>query len=258
MASTAALMVNNLCVQFGGLKAVDEVSFALKEQTLAGLIGPNGAGKTTIFNALTGLCPVSGGEISFNNQRLTNQPAHTIARYGIARTFQNIRLFKNLTVLDNLRIAYHKNRRYSLLCGLFRSPAFQREEAQITGKAREALELAGLADKAHQLAGNLPYGEQRRVEIARALMLSPKLLLLDEPAAGMNPQETQDLLELIRELRDSLKITILLIEHDMKLVMNLCEKLFVLDHGHLIATGDPKSIQTDRRVVEAYLGGSLN
>ncbi|HOB41086.1 MAG: ABC transporter ATP-binding protein [Limnochordia bacterium] len=258
MASTAELMVNNLCVQFGGLKAVDEVSFALKEQTLAGLIGPNGAGKTTIFNALTGLCPVSGGEISFNNQRLTNQPAHTIARYGIARTFQNIRLFKNLTVLDNLRIAYHKNRRYSLLCGLFRSPAFQREEAQITGKAREALELAGLADKAHQLAGNLPYGEQRRVEIARALMLSPKLLLLDEPAAGMNPQETQDLLELIRELRDSLKITILLIEHDMKLVMNLCEKLFVLDHGHLIATGDPKSIQTDRRVVEAYLGGSLN
>ncbi|WP_461360550.1 ABC transporter ATP-binding protein [Candidatus Darwinibacter acetoxidans] len=258
MASTAELMVNNLCVQFGGLKAVDEVSFALKEQTLAGLIGPNGAGKTTIFNALTGLCPVSGGEISFNNQRLTNQPAHTIARYGIARTFQNIRLFKNLPVLDNLRIAYHKNRRYSLLCGLFRSPAFQREEAQITGKAREALELAGLADKAHQLAGNLPYGEQRRVEIARALMLSPKLLLLDEPAAGMNPQETQDLLELIRELRDSLKITILLIEHDMKLVMNLCEKLFVLDHGHLIATGDPKSIQTDRRVVEAYLGGSLN
>lgn len=258
MASTAELMVNNLCVQFGGLKAVDEVSFALKEQTLAGLIGPNGAGKTTIFNALTGLCPVSGGEISFNNQRLTNQPAHTIARYGIARTFQNIRLFKNLTVLDNLRIAYHKNRRYSLLCGLFRSTAFQREEAQITGKAREALELAGLADKAHQLAGNLPYGEQRRVEIARALMLSPKLLLLDEPAAGMNPQETQDLLELIRELRDSLKITILLIEHDMKLVMNLCEKLFVLDHGHLIATGDPKSIQTDRRVVEAYLGGSLN
>ena len=258
MASTAELMVNNLCVQFGGLKAVDEVSFALKEQTLAGLIGPNGAGKTTIFNALTGLCPVSGGEISFNNQRLTNQPAHTIARYGIARTFQNIRLFRNLTVLDNLRIAYHKNRRYSLLCGLFRSPAFQREEAQITGKAREALELAGLADKAHQLAGNLPYGEQRRVEIARALMLSPKLLLLDEPAAGMNPQETQDLLELIRELRDSLKITILLIEHDMKLVMNLCEKLFVLDHGHLIATGDPKSIQTDRRVVEAYLGGSLN
>ncbi len=258
MASTAELMVNNLCVQFGGLKAVDEVSFALKEQTLAGLIGPNGAGKTTIFNALTGLCPVSGGEISFNNQRLTNQPAHTIARYGIARTFQNIRLFKNLTVLDNLRIAYHKNRRYSLLCGLFRSPAFQREEAQITGKAREALELAGLADKAHQLAGNLPYGEQRRVEIARALMLSPKLLLLDEPAAGMNPQETQDLLELIRELRDSLKITILLIEHDMKLVMNLCEKLFVLDHGHLIATGDPKSIQIDRRVVEAYLGGSLN
>ncbi len=223
-----------------------------------GIIGLPNSGKTTIFNALTGLCPVSGGEISFNNQRLTNQPAHTIARYGIARTFQNIRLFKNLTVLDNLRIAYHKNRRYSLLCGLFRSPAFQREEAQITGKAREALELAGLADKAHQLAGNLPYGEQRRVEIARALMLSPKLLLLDEPAAGMNPQETQDLLELIRELRDSLKITILLIEHDMKLVMNLCEKLFVLDHGHLIATGDPKSIQTDRRVVEAYLGGSLN
>jgi len=254
--TTAELMVSNLSVQFGGLKAVNEVSFSLQPQTLAGLIGPNGAGKTTIFNALTGLCPVSGGEISFGDQRLTNQPPHTIARCGVARTFQNIRLFKNLTVLDNLRIAYHKNRQYSLLCSLFRSPRYWREEEQITARAKEALELVGLATKAEHLAGSLPYGEQRRVEIARALMLSPKLLLLDEPAAGMNPQETLTLLELIRRLRNELKITILLIEHDMKLVMNLCERLFVLDYGHLIATGDPKAIQSNRRVVEAYLGGT--
>ncbi len=257
MSTTAELMVNNLSVQFGGLKAVDQVSFALQPQSLAGLIGPNGAGKTTVFNALTGLCPVTGGEIRFNSERLTNEPPHAIARCGIARTFQNIRLFKNLTVLDNLRIAYHKNRQYSLLCGLFRSPRFRREEAQITAKAKDVLALVDLADKADHLAGSLPYGEQRRVEIARALMLDPKLLLLDEPAAGMNPQETTALLELIRRLRDELQITILLIEHDMKLVMNLCEKLFVLDYGHLIATGDPKSIQSNRRVVEAYLGGNL-
>ena len=257
MSTTAELMVNNLSVQFGGLKAVDQVSFALQPQSLAGLIGPNGAGKTTVFNALTGLCPLTGGEISLNSERLTNEPPHAIARCGIARTFQNIRLFKNLTVLDNLRIAYHKNRQYSLLCGLFRSPRFRREEAQITAKAKDVLALVDLADKADHLAGSLPYGEQRRVEIARALMLDPKLLLLDEPAAGMNPQETTALLELIRRLRDELQITILLIEHDMKLVMNLCEKLFVLDYGHLIATGDPKSIQSNRRVVEAYLGGNL-
>ncbi|MGI6149292.1 MAG: ABC transporter ATP-binding protein [Firmicutes bacterium] len=256
MATTAELMVDNLCVQFGGLKAVDQVCFSLKPQTLAGLIGPNGAGKTTVFNALTGLCPVSSGQISFCEKQLTNEPPHTIARHGIARTFQNIRLFNNLTVLDNLRIAYHQNRQYSLLCGIFRSPRFKREEAQITAKAREALDLVGLADKSEHIAGSLPYGEQRRVEIARALMLSPKLLLLDEPAAGMNPQETQTLLELIRKLRDELKITVLLIEHDMKLVMNLCEELFVLDYGHLIAKGDPKSIQSNERVVEAYLGGS--
>ncbi|HPT84239.1 MAG TPA: ABC transporter ATP-binding protein [Limnochordia bacterium] len=256
MPTTAELLVNDLSVHFGGLKAVNQVSFSLKAQALAGLIGPNGAGKTTIFNALTGLCPVSGGEISFNNRRLTNQPPHTIARWGVARTFQNIRLFKNLTVLDNLRIAYHKNRQYSLVCTLLRLPPFSREEARITAQAREVLDLVGLADKANHLAGSLPYGEQRRVEIARALMLSPKLLLLDEPAAGMNPQETLELLELIRRLRDELEITILLIEHDMKLVMNLCEQLFVLDYGHLIASGDPKSIQRNRRVVEAYLGGN--
>ncbi|HHT74201.1 MAG TPA: ABC transporter ATP-binding protein [Firmicutes bacterium] len=257
MATTPELMVNNLCVQFGGLKAVDQVCFSLKPQTLAGLIGPNGAGKTTVFNALTGLCPVTSGQISFNEKQLTNEAPHNIARYGIARTFQNIRLFRNLTVLDNLRIAYHQNRQYSLLCSVFRSARFKREEAQITAKAKEALALVDLADKADHIAGSLPYGEQRRVEIARALMLNPKLLLLDEPAAGMNPHETQCLLELIRKLRDDLQITVLLIEHDMKLVMNLCEELFVLDYGHLIATGDPKSIQNNERVVEAYLGGCM-
>ena len=256
MATTAELMVSNLSVQFGGLKAVDQVCFSLKPKTLGGLIGPNGAGKTTVFNALTGMCPVTSGQIRFKDKQLTNEPPHVIARYGVARTFQNIRLFRNLSVLDNLRIAYHQNRKYSLLCGIFHSPRYKREEAQITAKDEEMLDLVGLADKGEHLAGSLPYGEQRRVEIARALMLSPRLLLLDEPAAGMNPQETQTLLELIRRVRDELEITVLLIEHDMKLVMNLCEELFVLDYGHLIATGDPKSIQRNQRVVEAYLGGN--
>ena len=248
------LTVNQLSVQFGGLKAVNEVCFSLRPQSLAGLIGPNGAGKTTVFNALTGLCPVSHGQINFGEEDLTNQPAHAIARKGVARTFQNIRLFKNLTVMDNLRIAYHQNRQYSLLSGLLRTSGFQKEESQIKKRAEEALALVELSHRAWAKAGSLPYGEQRRVEIARALMLNPRLLLLDEPAAGMNPQETQDLLELVRKLRSELELTILLIEHDMQLVMNLCEELLVLDYGHLIAAGDPKSIQNNPRVVEAYLG----
>lgn len=248
------LTVHQLSVQFGGLKAVNEVCFSLRPQSLAGLIGPNGAGKTTVFNALTGLCPVSHGQISFGGADLTNQPAHTIARKGVARTFQNIRLFKNLTVMDNLRIAYHQNRQYTLLSSLLRTSGFQKEETQITKRAKETLALVGLSHRAWDKAGSLPYGEQRRVEIARALMLNPRLLLLDEPAAGMNPQETQDLLKLIRKLRNELYLTILLIEHDMQLVMNLCEELLVLDYGHLIAAGDPESIQKDPHVVKAYLG----
>lgn len=248
------LTVNQLSVEFGGLKAVNEVCFSLKPQSLAGLIGPNGAGKTTVFNALTGLCPISEGQISFGKEELTNQPAHAIARKGVARTFQNIRLFKDLTVLDNLRIAYHQNRQYNLISGLFRTAGFVKEEEEIKIHAAEALSVVGLSHRAQDKAGSLPYGEQRRVEIARALMLNPRLLLLDEPAAGMNPQETQELLELIRKLRSELALTILLIEHDMRLVMNLCEELLVLDYGHLIASGDPHSIQNDPRVVQAYLG----
>lgn len=248
------LTVNQLSVQFGGLKAVNGVCFSLRPQSLAGLIGPNGAGKTTVFNALTGLCPISQGQVNLGEEDLTNQPAHCIARKGVARTFQNIRLFKDLTVMDNLRIAYHQNRQYSLLSGLLRTAGYWKEEDQITKRAEEVLKLVGLSQRAQDKAGSLPYGEQRRVEIARALMLNPRLLLLDEPAAGMNPQETQDLLELILKMRNELQLTILLIEHDMRLVMNLCEELLVLDYGHLIAAGDPKSIQNDPRVVQAYLG----
>lgn len=248
------LVVNELSVKFGGLKAVNQVCFSLKPQSLAGLIGPNGAGKTTVFNALTGLCPVSHGQINLGEEDLTNKPAHTIARKGVARTFQNIRLFNNLTVMDNLRIAYHQNRQYSLLSSILRTTRFQREETEITQRAYDALDLVGLRQRAWDKAGSLPYGEQRRVEIARALMLNPRLLLLDEPAAGMNPPETQELLELIRKLRDDRGLTILLIEHDMQLVMNLCERLFVLDYGNLIAAGNPENIQNDPQVIRAYLG----
>jgi len=252
------LDIQRLSVEFGGLKALTNINISINEGELAGLIGPNGAGKTTLFNTLTGLCKPSAGQIFFQGKDITYKSAHYISRHGIARTFQNIRLFKSLTVLDNLRIAYHQNMSYSVLAGIFRTKAYHRDEVLAEQKAMEMLELVGLAKHAQGLAVNLSYGNQRKLEIARAMVTQPKLLLLDEPAAGMNPLETQELLGLIKHLRTEFKLTILLIEHDMSLVMNLCEKLFVLDYGTLLAQGTVAEIKNNPQVIQAYLGADMH
>lgn len=250
----ALLMVDRLGKSFGGLVALYNFSLAVEAGELVGLIGPNGAGKTTVFNLLTGLYPPSEGTMIFAGKSLRGRPPHQITRLGIARTFQNIRLFPNLTVLDNVKIAYHSVIRYGLLPALFRSPSFYRREAEIERAALDLLDVFRLRERAGERAAGLPYGEQRRLEIARALATNPRLLLLDEPAAGMNPQETRELLALIRWIRDRFDLTIILIEHDMSLVMGLCERVLVLDYGSLIAEGTPEEIRENPRVIEAYLG----
>lgn len=250
----ALLDVNKLCVHFGGLEAVCAFTFSLKRGELAGLIGPNGAGKTTVFNALTGLCDIVSGEVMFDEKNVTGFPAYKISRSGIARTFQNIRLFKGLTVLDNVKIACHQHCGYNMFNAIVRLSNVYEHEREFAETAERLLEVVGLSDKVNELAGNLAYGEQRRLEIARALATKPKLLLLDEPAAGMNPQETRELMVLIRRLRDEFDLTIFLIEHDMSLVMSLCERICVLDYGVQIAEGTPQEISNNRRVIEAYLG----
>ena len=250
----ALLKVENLSKSFSGLKAVSNVDLEIKEGELVGLIGPNGAGKTTVFNLLTGVYEPTEGTIIFKGQKINGLAPYKISHRGIARTFQNIRLFGDLSVIDNVKIAYHQHVSYNILSGILRLPNYYKGEKEIYQKAYDLLKIFDLHEKENELAKNLPYGQQRRLEIARALATKPSLLLLDEPAAGMNPQETQNLMDLIRWIRKEFDLTILLIEHDMSLVMGICERIYVLDYGMIIAHGTPDEIKSNPRVIEAYLG----
>lgn len=247
-------------IVFGGLCAVSDFSGDIYEGELVGLIGPNGAGKTTMFNMFSGIYTPTGGQISFwdrdgNVHRINKYKPAKLNKIGIARTFQNIRLFGNLTVGDNVRIALHNSRNVNPLDVMLRTPKFQRDEIVMTEKMRHFLKLFKIDGKENELAKNLPYGEQRKLEIVRALASNPKLLLLDEPAAGMNPQETEELMNMIKFIRSEFNLTILLIEHDMKLVMGICERIMVLDYGRVIASGSPEEIRKNPHVIKAYLGG---
>lgn len=248
------LKTTNLGISFGGLRAVDDVNIEIKEGELIGLIGPNGAGKTTIFNLLTGVYKPTDGDISINGTSINKKTTPQIVALGVARTFQNIRLFKNLSVLDNVKLALNNSMSYSTLSAILRLPKYWREERIATDTALDLLDIFDMAEMANITAGNLSYGQQRKLEIARALATSPKLLLLDEPAAGMNPNETKELMNTIRFIRDKFKISILLIEHDMDLVMGICERLYVLNFGRIIASGLPEEIQNNKEVITAYLG----
>jgi len=248
------LDINGLSMQFGGLRAVNDFQLTLYTNDLNGLIGPNGAGKTTVFNMITGVYLPTAGTIVFDGQEISGLAPHEINQLGIARTFQNIRLFPNLTVLDNVRIAYHTHAGYSMTDAILHNRHFNQKEKELTERAQEFLGVFSLQDRQGEIASSLPYGEQRRLEIARALAAEPKLLLLDEPAAGMNPNEAVGLMDLIHFIRERFNLTILLIEHQMRVVMGICEKITVMDFGQVIAVGNPQEIQSDEKVVEAYLG----
>lgn len=250
----AMLEVKNLGISFGGLRAVDGFNIKIEKGQLYGLIGPNGAGKTTIFNMLTGVYKPTDGLIELDGQNITGKKTIEINKAGIARTFQNIRLFKELTVLDNVKVGLHNHHKYSTLAGILRLPSYHKVEKEMNAEAMELLEVFGLDGEADQLASNLPYGKQRKLEIARALATEPKLLLLDEPAAGMNPNETIELMETIRFVRDKFDMTVLLIEHDMKLVSGICEKLTVLNFGQVLAQGKTSDVLNNPEVIKAYLG----
>lgn len=258
------LKAENLNMVFGGLRAVADFSLELKSGELVGLIGPNGAGKTTVFNMLTGVYTPTSGQVLVRKasdgslEKVSGLASNKITQKGVARTFQNIRLFKNLPVMDNVAIGFHSRETYPLVSSLFRLPPFHKREAEIRDRTLEMLDIFQIRHRADTLAGNLPYGEQRKLEIVRAMATKPQVLLLDEPAAGMNPQETKELMGLISFIREKFDLTILLIEHDMSLVMGICERLQVLDYGRTIAAGLPKEISKNPEVIKAYLGEEVH
>ena len=248
------LEVNALGISFGGLKAVDQFHISIEKKELYGLIGPNGAGKTTVFNLLTGVYQPNTGEILLNGENIVGSSCIEINKKGIARTFQNIRLFDKLTVLDNVKAGFFQENSYSFIEGIFRLPRYFQKEKEMSDRALDLLSVFHLEEHALDLAGNLPYGKQRKLEIARALVTNPSLLLLDEPAAGMNPNETEELMDTIRLVRDRFDMTILLIEHDMKLVSGICDRLTVLNFGQVLTEGKTQEVLHDEKVIKAYLG----
>lgn len=250
--------VKNLSKSFGGVKAVSEIEMSIEEGEIMGIIGPNGAGKTTFFNLLTGIYKPTSGEIKLNFDKVITSKEfrpHKMTGYGIVRTFQNIRLFKEMSVMENVLLGYHTNVGYGVFSSIFRTPSFYQKEERAYGEALRILEIFDLVDKREELAKNLPYGQQRKLEIARALASKPRLLLLDEPAAGMNPNETKELTNLIHWIKEEFDLTIILIEHDMSLVMEICDRVSVFDYGKLIASGIPEEVQNNAQVIKAYLGG---
>ncbi len=256
MHSSNLLSVKDLSMRFGGLLAVDGVSIDLDEKQILGIIGPNGAGKTTVFNCISGFYTPTGGSIVLRGESIAGLGSHKVACKGVVRTFQNVRLFKRMTVLENLMVAQHQKARVSVLAGLFNTSSFRRQEAEAIERSMHWLDYMGLRDFANREAGNLAYGHQRRLEIARCMITEPRVLMLDEPAAGLNPQEKIDLQGLIRQLRDQYGVAILLIEHDMGLVMGVSERITVMEYGKPIAHGTPEEVKNNERVIKAYLGES--
>lgn len=256
MHSSHLLSVKDLSMRFGGLLAVDGVSIDLDEKQILGIIGPNGAGKTTVFNCISGFYTPTGGSIVLRGESIAGLGSHKVACKGVVRTFQNLRLFKRMTVLENLMVAQHQKARVSVLAGLFNTSSFRRQEAEAIERSMHWLDYMGLRDFANREAGNLAYGHQRRLEIARCMITEPRVLMLDEPAAGLNPQEKIDLQGLIRQLRDQYGVAILLIEHDMGLVMGVSERITVMEYGKPIAHGTPEEVKNNERVIKAYLGES--